>query len=70
MPATPWRRLGNQANTAQALLDLSRSLAEIVSTEEMASKVVRAVPDIIDCDRVALILDDGSWQGRATVGSD
>ena len=38
-------------------------MAEIVSTEEMASKVVRAVPDVIDCDRVALILDDGSWQG-------
>ena len=52
----------HQANTAQALLDLSTSLAEIVSTEEMASKVVRAVPDVIDCDRVALILDDGSWQ--------
>ena len=53
----------NQANTAQVLLELSRSLAEIVSTEEMAAKVVRAVPDVIDCDRVALILDDGSWQG-------
>jgi diguanylate cyclase (GGDEF)-like protein len=33
-------------------------LAEIVSTEEMASKVVRAVPDVIDCDRVTLLLDD------------
>ena len=53
----------HQANTAQVLLELSRSLAEIVSTEEMAAKVVRAVPDVIDCDRVALILDDGSWQG-------
>ena len=38
---------------------LSTSLAEIVSTEEMASKVVRAVPDVIDCDRVTLLLDDG-----------
>ena len=53
----------HQANSAQTLLELSTSLAEIVSTEEMATKVVRAVPQVIDCDRVALILDDGSWQG-------
>ena len=53
----------HQADGAQTLLELSTSLAEIVSTEEMASKVVRAVPDVIDCDRVALILDDATWQG-------
>jgi diguanylate cyclase (GGDEF)-like protein len=29
----------------------------------MATKVVRAVPQVIDCDRVALILDDATWQG-------
>ena len=50
----------HQAMSAQALLQLSTSLAEIVSTEEMASKVVRAVPNVIDCDRVTLLLDDGS----------
>jgi diguanylate cyclase (GGDEF)-like protein len=50
----------HQAMSAQALLHLSTSLAEIVSTEEMASRVVRAVPDVIDCDRVTLLLDDGS----------
>ena len=49
----------HQAMSAQALLLLSTSLAEIVSTEEMASKVVRAVPNVIDCDRVTLLLDDG-----------
>jgi len=54
-----------EANTAKALLELSTSLADIVSTEEMASKVVRAVPDVIDCDRVALLLDDGSRDGTA-----
>jgi diguanylate cyclase (GGDEF)-like protein len=53
----------HQATTAQTLLGLSASLAEIASTEETASKVVRAVPHLIDCDRVALILDDGDWQG-------
>ena len=49
----------HQAMTAQALLHLSTSLADIVSTEEMALNVVRAVPDVIDCDRVTLLLDDG-----------
>jgi diguanylate cyclase (GGDEF)-like protein len=49
----------HQAMSAQALLQLSTSLAGIMSTEEMASKVVRAVPDVIDCDRVTLLLDDG-----------
>jgi diguanylate cyclase (GGDEF)-like protein len=49
----------HQAMSAQALLHLSTSLADIVSTEEMASKVVYAVPDVIDCDRVTLLLDDG-----------
>jgi diguanylate cyclase (GGDEF)-like protein len=53
----------HQANTAQVLLELSTSLAEIVDTEEMAARVARAVPDVIDCDRVAVFLDDGDWQG-------
>jgi diguanylate cyclase (GGDEF)-like protein len=53
----------HQANTARVLLELSISLAEIVGTEEMAAKVARAVPDIIDCDRVALFLDSQDWQG-------
>jgi diguanylate cyclase (GGDEF)-like protein len=53
----------HQANTAGALLDLSTSLAEILSTEDMAARVARAVPQVIDCDRVALFLDDGDWTG-------
>jgi hypothetical protein len=53
----------HQANTARVLLELSTSLAEIVGTEEMAAKVARAVPDVIDCDRVAVFLDDADWQG-------
>ena len=47
----------HQANTAQVLLELATSLTEIVSTEEMASKVARAVPDVVDCDRAAVFLD-------------
>jgi diguanylate cyclase (GGDEF)-like protein len=53
----------HQANTAGKLLEMSTSLTEIVSTEEMAARVVRAVPGVIDCDRVALILEDGSLPG-------
>jgi diguanylate cyclase (GGDEF)-like protein len=56
----------HQANTARVLLELSMSLAEIVGTEEMAAKVARAVPDVIDCDRVAVFLDDVDWQGSGS----
>jgi diguanylate cyclase (GGDEF)-like protein len=58
----------HQASTAQALLELSASLAEIVSTQEMAVKVANAVPDVIDCDRVAVLLNDGNWQGTGEDG--
>jgi diguanylate cyclase (GGDEF)-like protein len=57
----------HQAHSAQALLELSTSLAEIVSAEEMAARVVRAVPDVIDCDRVAIFLDEdaqGNGNGK------
>ena len=53
----------HQADTARVLMELSTSLAEITSTEEMAARVARAVPDVVDCDRVAFFLDDGDWQG-------
>jgi diguanylate cyclase (GGDEF)-like protein len=56
----------HQANTARVLLELSASLAEVVGTEEMAAKVAYAVPDVIDCDRVAVFLDDVDWQGEGS----
>jgi diguanylate cyclase (GGDEF)-like protein len=56
----------HQANTARVLLELSTSLAEVVGTEEMAAKVASAVPDVIDCDRVAVFLDDADWQGAGS----
>jgi GAF domain-containing protein len=56
----------HQANTARVLLELSTSLAEVVGTEEMAAKVARAVPDVIDCDRVSVFLDDADWQGAGS----
>ena len=45
-----------QAETARALLDLSNSLAEIATTDEMAVHIARAVPAVIGCDRAAVIL--------------
>jgi len=56
----------HQANTARVLLELSTSLAEVVGTEEMAAKVAWAVPGVIDCDRVAVFLDDADWQGAGS----
>jgi diguanylate cyclase (GGDEF)-like protein len=47
----------HQANTAQVLLSLATSLTELLSPQEMASKVAHAVPDIIDCDRAAVFLN-------------
>ena len=45
-----------QAETARALLDLSNSLAEIATTDEMAVHIARAVPAVTGCDRAAVIL--------------
>ena len=53
----------HEAATARALLELSTSLADLEGAEEMASKVARAVPDIIDCDRAAVFLDSGDRHG-------
>jgi diguanylate cyclase (GGDEF)-like protein len=39
-------------------LQLSASLAEIVSTDEMAVRIADAVPSLIDCDRVGVFLYD------------
>ena len=47
-----------QATTAQALLTLSSSLADLASTEEMILRLANAVPSVIDCDRVAIWATD------------
>ena len=46
------------AATAQALLDLSASLAEVATTDETAAKIVNAVPDVVDCDQAVVFLSD------------
>ena len=47
-----------QATAAQALLTLSSSLADLASTEETVLRLARAVPSVIDCDRVAVWLTE------------
>jgi diguanylate cyclase (GGDEF)-like protein len=57
----------HQATTAQTLLELSTSLSDIVGPAEMAAKVARAVPVVIDCDCAAVFLDDDDWQATGEI---
>jgi diguanylate cyclase (GGDEF)-like protein len=57
-----------QAAAAHALLSLSSSLADLASAEEMIVRLARAVPSVIDCDRVAVSLTD-SDSNIARVGA-
>jgi diguanylate cyclase (GGDEF)-like protein len=62
-----------QAASAQALLTLSSSLGELVSTEEMGGRLARAIPSIVNCDRASVWLSEpGGRTGRvsAMVGFD
>ena len=47
-----------QAEMATALLELSLSLAEIGTTDEMAQRLASAVPAVVDCDQVIIALHD------------
>ncbi len=62
-----------QTTAAQALLTLSASLSELASTDEMVSRIARAVPSVIDCDRVVVWLiepGDAFGMAAATFGFD
>jgi diguanylate cyclase (GGDEF)-like protein len=47
-----------QADTATALLDLASSLSQLAGVREMADRVARAVPLVVDCDRASVVLMD------------
>jgi diguanylate cyclase (GGDEF)-like protein len=47
-----------QTMTARTLLDLSSSLTQMLSKEEMAYNLVRAVPSVIDCDWSIVLIND------------
>jgi diguanylate cyclase (GGDEF)-like protein len=69
--ATALAEARTQAKAANALLTLSSSLAEVVGVDEVAGKLVRAVREVVDCDRSSVILVDpetGVAQIAATDG--
>jgi diguanylate cyclase (GGDEF)-like protein len=58
-----------QAATAEALLTLAASLAEIGSTQEMADRVARAMPAVLDCDHAVVVLAERDPQGARVAGA-
>ena len=44
--------------TARTLLDLARSLAEVTTPDDVAHRVVEAVPSVVDCDGATVLLWD------------
>lgn len=61
--ATALEEARRQATTAGTLLDLSSSLTELRSTEEMALNLARAVQSVIDCDRSMVLVHDSASGG-------
>ena len=54
-----------EAARSRALLDLAASWGEIHSPDEMATRLARAVPEVVDCDRsVVVLLEPDTGQGR------
>ncbi len=60
----------SEATTAHALLELSTALAEIVTIEEVAIKLARAVPAVVDCDRSLVLLFDAEASTGRIAASD
>jgi diguanylate cyclase (GGDEF)-like protein len=56
--ATALEEARRQATTASTLLGLSSSLADLLSTEQMAMHLAAAVPSVIDCDRCLVLVNE------------
>lgn len=55
----------------QALLELSRTLAVAGGSDEVAQRIVAAVPAVVDCDRVGVFLwDEKAGELRALAATD
>jgi diguanylate cyclase (GGDEF)-like protein len=69
--ATTLQESRDNASRSEALLDLASALADMTTREEMAERLVRAVPAVIDCDRAVVTLvdpDKGAERFVATYG--
>jgi diguanylate cyclase (GGDEF)-like protein len=53
-----------QNETARALLDFGRSLAEVATTDQIVARLAAALPSIVDCDSGTVVL----WDEEAEVG--
>ena len=67
--ATALEEARRQAATARAQAEVAATLAEMVTTGEMAAIIVRAVPAVIDCDRAVFALLDESTQSAKIVAA-
>lgn len=60
-----------QARTARALLQLADALSRVASRDDVAQRLVDAVPQLVDCDSASVLLWDEAAQRltlRASVG--
>jgi len=58
-----------EAARSRALLDLSTSWGEIHGIDDMATRLARTVPEVVDCDRAAVVLFDPETRIGRIVGA-
>jgi diguanylate cyclase (GGDEF)-like protein len=67
--ATALQASRENAARAEVLLDLASALADISSSQEMAVRLVRAVPEVIGCERAIVVLIEPGAQTARMVAS-
>ncbi|MCU1487633.1 MAG: hypothetical protein JWN67_4379 [Actinomycetia bacterium] len=63
------RRARDELATAQVLLGLARSLADVTTSLDAAQRIAQAVPGVAGCDRACVLLpEDGTFVVRGLAG--